>query len=259
MKIKLFLIALLFLCCAAKTRACTCSDYEVPSCAEYWRAKFVFVAQVTSISSRGDKYQLPPDAAGGSRIGNEVKVAQLRIEQVLRGEISGNVLSFVGNGADCLVDYQKGRRYLIFATSKDPTGLIATSICSGSAKIGNRDAEYVDKVRAFGAQPTVSILGRVQDGNERPLPGIKVSVESNGQLQTILTDQKGEYHFPTVANGQFDVRIEVSFKAFDADDDAESHEISSEPVKTVLAFSGQAQKGECVYKRFIVVPYAPKP
>ncbi len=259
MKVTGLLFALLFLWLAPSLQACTCGDYEVPLCAEYWGAKFVFVAQVKSISSRGDKYQLPQGAAGGSRIGNEVKVAQLRIEQVLRGEISGDVLSFVGNGADCLVDYKKGKRYLIFATSKDATGLIETSICSGSSRIARDDADYIAKVRSFGSQAAVSIAGRVLDMNERPIPGMKVSVESNGHIQTTVTDEKGLYSLSPVESGLFAVRIQVPFKAFDADYGGESREIVSEPARTILEFTGQTQKGECVYKRFIVVSYATKP
>src|SRR5258707_7942619 len=160
----------IFIWSAPNVSACTCVEYETPTNAQYWRAKFVVVAKVKSIETKATKYELPSGAAGGSTISDKFAVAHLQIEEVLRGDIGGEILSLVSQGPDCLVEYRKGKKYLIFGSAHiKSTGMIDTSICDGSVRLGKNDSKYLDSIRLFGKQDAVSIFGRVFNHNEPPM------------------------------------------------------------------------------------------
>ena len=257
----IFLSIALLVSFAAEVRACQCAEYETPTCANYWRAGYVFIARVKSINRDPARpYSLPPGVVAGSTMTSKYKTAYLEIERVLRGEINGEVLDFVSEGSDCLIEYKRGRQYIIFAEAYDSrTRAISTSICAGSRRIDRDDASYVASLRRMGQQfDDGSIFGRVLTDREKPMTGIPVLLRINEQTLNTVSDKDGNFRFSLTHGGRFTLKIEIPFEAFDGGY-REAREILSGPAKTVLEYAGQIRDGACDYKTFAIVKLPPKP
>ena len=55
-----------------------------------------------------------------------------------------------------------------------------------------------------------TIEGRVVDENQDPVPGALISITGEQGKKSTTTNNNGEYRFPFVASGNYEVRAELS-------------------------------------------------
>lgn len=230
----------MFLLLASDAQACQCAESEIPVCAQYWRSKAVFIATVT------EHYNPPPDEHGMPAEGTFV---QLSVEKVYRGEVAETVFDVQGQGADCRIVYEKGKRYLLYAYSYEAaSSKIATSGCSRSREAvgADEDLAYISNVSETSKS---SILGRVLQGKYKPLKGIKVEVEHQGKKYKAVTDSEGRFKIAVPRAGKYIVRaIGVRNSAFlSYRDDGKGYEINGLPI---VEFEEEVQQGGCAYLEF---------
>lgn len=235
---------------AANAHACQCiNEYEVPTCAMYWNADFVFVARVKSISARPSKNGMYPE---NTRV-------RLQMLEVFHGGITGEVLDSQGNGADCLVEYEKGKRFLIYAHDYNPTTRkIITSTCSGSKEITTAREDYLTELRELSQRKEeTSIFGRVVSYETyKPMSGVEVMLYSKGQTFSTATDAEGLYNFVLKHEGVFNVSVIIPYDAFDGGYYG-IKEASKGPNRTSLEYEDSVPLGQCHFKELLVVklPY----
>lgn len=224
----------------AEARACFPSEYKTPLCAIYWRAQIVFTAQVKAI---GGAVSSEPDQDG---VYAKVRKARLQVQEVLRGEIAGEVSARLGNGSDCLPLYEKGKRYLIFASEYDAAmGEIYTIHYS---EITPDDKDYLNSIRAWAKPKAESlIMGTlISYDTQKPMGGVEVLMQGNGQSYSTTTDKEGNYSFVLKPGGPFKVSMIFPFSALE-EGYAGVEYLSEEPDKTILGYGGTVQSGQCHY------------
>jgi hypothetical protein len=233
-----------FVSAAREALACTPSEYETPLCAIYWRAEIVFVAKVKAIDK---EVSSEPEEDG---VYAKVRKARLQVEEVMRGEVGDDVWAVLGNGADCRPEYEKGKRYLIYASGYDAAmGEIYTS---RYGEITPDDGDYLESVRAFSKpKAEAHVLGKLFTESVKPMAGIEVMMESNGQSYSTTTDKEGNYSFTLKPGGDFKVSMIFPFSAL-TDGYSEIEYLAEEPASTTLGYGGTLQAGQCHYKELHV-------
>lgn len=219
---------------------CQCSATEIPVCSEYWQAKVVFDALVTDISP-------PPDAHG---FYDENTVVSLSVEHVYRGSIGKTAIDVQGNGAECRVQYQKGKRYLIYAYDYDANDTrIQTSACSRTREVARADEDFA-YIRNL-SQQAMFLHGKVVDRHD-PVEGVRIEAEGNGIKYHALTDAKGHFNFPLIEPGKYIVRaISTEKSSFMTHRrDAKFYENKK---RTIIEFEEQVEKNGCVYVEFQLI------
>ena len=226
---------------APAARACMPSEFETPLCAIYWRSEIVFIAKVKSIG-RGVSSEANEDG-----VYTKFKKARLQVEEVLRGEIADEVWSeLTGNGgADCRPTYEKGKRYLIYTSYYDAAMGEVGALHYVELEPGDED--YLKTVRAFSKPKTeAQVLGTITSDTLKPLGGVEVLMESEGQRYSTTTDEKGKYSFVLKPGGAFKVSM-----IFPPDTLEEGYAgvdyLAEEPSRTVLGYGGTLQAGQCHY------------
>ena len=223
-----------------EARACTPAEFQAPLCAIYWRAESVFIAEVKAVSK---EFSLEPNEDG---IYVKVRKARLLVQEVLRGEIADEVLAELtsNNGGDCRPQYERGKRYLIFAGYDAALGEIYTDRYK-ELTLDNEDD--LNEVRAL-AKPKAEaqVLGTVLTDTLKPMGGVEVLMQSEGQSYRTTTDKEGNYSFALKPGGEFKVSMVFPFRALEGDQAAVEY-LSEEPARTVLGYSGTLQAGQCHY------------
>jgi hypothetical protein len=99
----------------------------------------------------------------------------------------------------------------------------------------------------------MSILGRLV-GYEtyKPISGIEVTLESNGQVFRAVTDAIGQYGFTLTQEGLVKVEVHVPYSAFDAGYGG-IREVSNGPNQTVLEYEDSISIGQCRFKELLIV------
>ena len=102
--ITISLAALMFF--PAQANACQCAEYGTPVCAAYWRADAVFVGQLSKITPvvKQSDDELP------------TALLHFIVEQPFRGVTRAQVDVATLFGTSCDMKFDKGQRYLIYAS-----------------------------------------------------------------------------------------------------------------------------------------------
>jgi hypothetical protein len=243
--LRLYMMAIALAAFALTTpaaRACMPAEFETPLCAIYWRAQVVFVARVKAVNMA---FSSEPDDDG---VYTKFRKAQLRVEEVMRGELADEVWGAItsNGGGDCRPLYERGKRYLIYASEQNPaTGEIITE--HYSELTSENEADFLKSARAFSKpKAEAQVLGTVLSDSLKPLSGVEVLMQSNGQSYSTTTDKKGNYSFVLKPGGEFRVTLVFPFRALEGDHAAVEY-LSEEPARTVLGYGGTLQAGQCHY------------
>lgn len=219
--------------------ACQCGESERPVCAEYWKAKVVFEAQVAEISPPPNGYGFYPKGA----------TVTLSVGKVYRGTIDKFVLDVQSNGADCRVVYEKGKQYLVYAFDYSTSDkAIATSGCSRTGLLSGA-GEDLDYIRNLSQGQSGSLLqGKVLEGYE-PVEGIRIEAESRGRSYDTVTDHDGKFTFRLTEPGKYKVRAVGPEKSgfLTRRMDGKWFTLKGRPV---LEFEEQVEGGGCAYVEF---------
>jgi hypothetical protein len=220
-------------------RACQCAERVSPPCAEYWKAKVVFEAQVTEINPSSNEQGFYPE---GTRV-------TLSVGKVCRGTINKLVFDVQGNGADCRVVYENGKQYLVYAFDYSTSAkTIVTSACSRTRQLSRagEDLEYIRNLSQ--GQSESSIQGKVLAGYE-PLEGIRIEVEGLGKRYDAVTDHDGNFAFRLAEAGRYKVRAVGPEKSGFLTYRRDGHWFTLEG-RPVLEFEERVEGGGCAYVEF---------
>lgn len=178
--------------------ACSCVG-DVPLCQSFWQADAVFSGEVVSFEKL-DSNQL------FSR-----RVARIRVERAWRGNVQGTVEVTTGaGGGDCGYSFRSGRKYLVYASTTQD-GKLTTGICSPT-KLFDKAASDLEYFKEAGKP---SNGGRIY-GTARierkgvdltPAPGVVITLASEAQSRTAVTNERGEFEFTGVPVGAHSVRM----------------------------------------------------
>jgi len=223
---------------ANNAAACTCNEYGTPPCAAFWRAEIVFVGRVIEIGQRIDNQR-----------GDDGAIVRLSVEKVYRGSIGAEVFDRQSNGADCRVEYENGKQYLLYAYDYQPsTGKIITGGCDRSRKLARaqEDLEYIRSLA--GGTTKQSVMGQLLKHEKfQPLKAIKVAVEGSGKLYETITDKKGHYEILLPHPGSYQVRLFIPFGAGTIADYLDIEQIPNEGL-TIISYKLKLAAGQCDYK-----------
>jgi len=237
----LTLIIAAFALLPSAARACQCIETATPPCARYWRAQAVLVASAVEIYPPPDEYGVyPPET-----------LVRLSVEQVYRGKVAKEVFERQGNGANCKVVFETGRRYLLYAHEYDPkTRKITTSECSGSGELAadDQDLEYIQGLRK--KKPEQNVYGKLAMNKYTPLPGIKIIAAGNGKNYTAVTDQDGEYKIALPKAGAYRVRAIIPFSAstLEYSENTPYPKVDTTESRTIIEYEMNVPAGQCRYK-----------
>ena len=223
--------------------SCQCIEYGTPACAQYGRAKAVFIALAIDIDQPRNKYDAYPE---GTKV-------HLLVEEVFSGKVGKDVFDTQGNGADCKLIYEKGERYLIYDGGYDPrTKLIATSVCQGSTELSSAlgDIEFIRGLTV--KTPVPSISGRVVLDRYEPVAGVQIRVQGMGKRYRSVTDEDGDFEIQVTKFGRYVVKAAVPFAALAFDYAGFGPPVKGdEPTDTMTTMNYEAElaKGGCHYKQ----------
>lgn len=178
---------------------CQCNEYNVPICARYWRADAVFVGQLRDIT--------PPDrnAAGGW----PMATLHFIVEQPFRGITSATVDVGTSSGTSCDLQFEKGKRYLIYAYRGSESKQLITGMCMGGGEAGDAvdDLNYIRSLTQQGGAE--SIAGRVVRGRYEPVTGVKIEVRNENKTVETTSDDNGNFSVSLAGAGTYTVKVLV--------------------------------------------------
>jgi hypothetical protein len=196
---------------------CSCVGYSGP-CEAYDRAEVVFVGPVREISETTTEL-----GAGAERMKFPARLVRLGVEERFKGVDTPELVVRTGlGGGDCGFQFEKGERYLVYA-SRTSAGLqLETNICTRTRAV-TRAKDDLDYLRTLPASRLTSrISGSVElyahDAGKRgwhlvrPLPGITVVTDGvRGHYETV-TDAEGYYKLVGIPAGEYRIKARLPAK-----------------------------------------------
>jgi hypothetical protein len=223
-----------------EARGCSCNEYDVPVCAAYWRADAVFAGQImdiTDVEKTADD-QLP------------TVMLHFLVEQPFRG-VSGNRVDVQTlHGTSCDMKFEKGKRYLIYASRGEDSNQLFAGPCTRTSELEHAidDLNYIRSVTQQEARE--SILGRVVRNKYESLAALKVIVQGGDKTFEVKTDEKGNFSVPLPAPGNYTVRVFIPFAAaVMAYGNDEPAKIASTDALTTFEYEVQIAKNQCHYRQ----------
>ena len=223
-----------------EARGCTCNEYDVPVCAAYWRADAVFAGQlldITPVEKKSDN-QMP------------TVMLHFIVEQPFRGVAGDRVDVETLHGTSCDMKFEKGERYLIYASREQDSNQLFAGPCTRTEnlKYADDDLNYIRAVTQQGAKE--SILGRLLRNKYEPLAGLKVTVQSSEKTFESKTDQKGDFSVSVPGPGNYTVRAFIPFAAaVMAYREDEQGKIETTDALTTFEYEVQIAKNQCHYRQ----------
>ena len=143
------------------------------------------------------------------------------VDETLIGEPMPVREVWTGQGfGDCGVNFEAGRKYLVYASRDKATGREQTSICSGPHvhDESSADLAYLRAARDGSAKPAIfgivtsdldefrsRSLWSVDDPVQHPVPGIQLRIESGAERLSTQTDASGRFAFRDLRSGRYTV------------------------------------------------------
>lgn len=222
-----------------EVRGCTCVESNVPVCSAYWRADAVFAGQLVEITPVEKKSH------------NQLPTVMLHfiVEQPFRGVEGNRVDVETLHGTSCDMTFEKGERYLIYASREKDTNQLFAGPCTRTENLefADEDLNYLRTVTHSGAKE--SILGRLLRDKYEVLPGLKVTVQGDGKTFETKTDENGDFSVQLPGSGIYTVRAFIPFAAgVMAYREDEQGKIESSDTLTTFEYEVQIAKNQCHYR-----------
>jgi hypothetical protein len=201
--------SLLGLALAWVSPACDCSPSAgSPPCAAKRNAA-VFAGVVTYASLTLEEQQ-----AQSISPKNAFQMSRFTIEEDFSGIGTVEItLRTPGSSAACGYIFQRGRRYLVFATKTEQPNVWTTSICSRTSRLGSQradlDLSYLRNLRKPGDHAVVWGIAHYgsQGLYDSPAVGIRVSLLTQCGIKEVLTDLNGVFEFTELARGRYSLGL----------------------------------------------------
>jgi len=197
---------------AAPVEACSCLESGA-ACEAYWKASAVFVGRVTSVSSA----QTP----GGRQALLRSRRITMEIVEAFTGVTGSTVDVLTGSGGgDCGFPFKEGTAYIVYGSPGEAGGTVLVSACSRTSALpaAANDLTYARAV-ASGVPLTGTISGSVElatrslapgvGKSTRPLAGVGVRLEREGQTVRVLTGADGRFAAAGLPAGRYVARLEL--------------------------------------------------
>lgn len=223
-----------------EARGCSCVEYDVPVCGAYWRSDAVFAGQlldITPVEKKSD-HQIP------------TMMLHFIVEQPFRGVAGDRVDVETLHGTSCDMNFEKGQRYLIYASRTPESNQLFAGPCTRTTELKNaiEDLNYIRTVTQQEAKE--SILGRLLRNKYEALPGLKVTVQGGDKTLEVRTDEEGEFAVSVPGPGKYTVRAFIPFAAnVMAYREDEQGKIETTDAMTTFEYEVQIGKNECQYRQ----------
>lgn len=225
------------------TRACTCTEYDTPACAAYWRSDAVFAGQLQSITPVGRKSD------------QEMPTAMLHfiVEQPFRGVTSSLLEVATLSGTSCDMTFDVGKRYLIYASRETNGNQLFAGPCTRTTDLqhATEDLNYIRTVTQ--GEANESIAGRLAIEKYMPLGGVKVTATGSDQTIEATTNEKGDFSLSLPGPGKYKVRAFVPFGAVAMSyHDDPTFKQDATDVLTTIEYEVKIEKSNCDYRQIDV-------
>jgi hypothetical protein len=197
-------VLVVFLMFAARVWGCSCvvSPSGNPPCQSAWQFETVFTGTVESID-------VPVQRADFAQ-----KKVRMTVGEGFRGLAADQrevVIETGMGGGDCGYGFERGRKYIVYA-SKKPGGGLSTGICSPTRPVEDAEEEVkyfhslatappVSEIRVTAIDPT----GDWVNGQLPALPGATITIDGPGVHQTAVSDASGRRVFEDLPPGEYKV------------------------------------------------------
>ena len=250
---RFFLVVVTLVCLPflkSEAQACQCVEYGTPLCASFWRHDAVFVGRLVSIKSLKTK---PDDIYTYSAL-------HFVVEEPFRGISSKRVIVGTTMGNLCDKKFEKGNRYLVFASLDTETNQLFTGgICSPGRLVDHAgdDLTYLRKVTTQTVPETIS--GKVVVRRYEGVPGLKIRVEGEGTTLETTSSKDGKFSFTLPGPGQFKVSAYVPYPT-SGFSYAEGVFLMTDvtPRLTTISYDLNLKKNECHYLELDIVDDDPR-
>jgi hypothetical protein len=194
--------------------ACSCVS-SGPPCEAAWSVKAVFVGTVRAIE--------PIEGTANAPMFFHRRVT-LDVDQGFINMPAKTVVVSTGSGGgDCGYRFTVGKRYLVYASDSEASGLV-TGICSRTRPIEQAD-EDLKYLKAIPAATGGRVYGRILESrwdpadehpvDYGPMEGIRVSVQGPTFQKDAVTDAHGRFEVLNLPVGKASVQVFAPF-GFDA-------------------------------------------
>ncbi len=239
-RLLLILISFAWFSFIPEARGCTCDEYDVPVCAAYWRADAVFAGQLLDITAVEKKSE------------NQMPTVMLHfiVEQPFRGVAGNRVDVETLHGTSCDMKFDKGKRYLIYASRERDGDQLFAGPCTRTMELKHAidDLNYIRTVTQQEAKE--SIHGRLVRNKYESLPGLKVTVQTGDKTFEAKTDEKGDFSVSLPSPGNYTVRAFIPFAAaVMAYREDEQAKITTTDALTTFEYEVQIVKNQCHYRQ----------
>jgi len=237
---RLLIIIVVLLCMPAVTesiQACQCREYGTPICAHFWRSDAVFVGQVIDIKPIEKK----PDNV------YTYLMVRFRVQESFRG-VSGPIVGVGTATTMCDTKFEKGKRYLVYASLSNKTNQLFTGMCTATT-LGVHDETLKELRKLRQREAGESISGSVKTNRYQGLPGITVEVTSGERTFKTMTTKYGEFSVSLPGPGSFNVRVSVPYPVRlmdNSQDDVQVRFTQAESLST-FEYDVTLEKSECSY------------
>ncbi len=207
----LICLALIMMCGSSTVLACSCAP-RLPPCEAYSRTPAIFIAHVTEIAPEPTKPGEQTDADSVPML-----FAHMTVEQAFKGITETQIKMYQGTASgDCSIPFERGERYLIYATYDTETKQYDTNSCTRTSPL-QFAADDLDFLRGLPQSAqltrltgTLVRLDYARGGNDN-LPEmlsdiIVVAVSETGQQFETTTNSEGFYKFIGLPAGKYKVR-----------------------------------------------------
>lgn len=246
--------------------ACTCIEAYTPICAKLSRSDAVFTGKVEKITpfSASDSTGVPLDNVNSiSTVGGSNLVwLHVRVERNFKGLKDNFVKVLTYTNTSCDLGVKKGERWIFYASRDEKSGNLNVGSCSGTSKIDNDDAEYLNDVSATAQDKNIeSVNGFVQKERYSYI-GVKdaiINVEGINFFTSSVTNPQGIFNVRVPQAGKYKVRVTVPFSAifpivpFGLEPNL-IEVFEPTEMKSVFAYEAVVSQGQCQYSEIESYP-----